>query len=489
MQMKTIYSKIMMWALLVGVVTSCSTVGDIEELEPYYQFTEGTAYSTGDKVEQALNGIHAGWRSWGSAVGGASNAWKMAGLYEAFYFKHDQMTDLDFQYDGRPWINNIGTRYDQMYKIISRSNYLIKNLKDKKEGDIPNLTEQRRIEAIGIAHISRALAHFDLLCYFGQHYDLNSEYGIAIVEEVIQGSEGPARSSVAQSYESVIKDLEYGMQNAPDEIDGNRFTRSSAKAFLARVLLFKKDYAGAAKHASEFIATYKDSGYILESVYGDVFRNGYNSKEFIFCPYAFKYSESSYAWGPSWDPVTDMFKKIVDEQVGAADDGNDVSGEGYDPRYSYAHAIDSLKNGLRCMKYPQPEDFDVPDNSNYVMRLAELYLIYAEAKTRETNAVDQTAIDMLNTISERAGYGANRHNPTTVAEMLNLVRIEKLCELWAEWGTEYHDMVRYHFHGDIDIKVLRPVVKNEWQLTYPLTKEVLFGNPNLVQNPGYPDER
>lgn len=481
--MRTIYNQILLAMLAMVLASACSMVGDIDELEPYHQLTEENTYTTADKVEQALNGVYTGWRGFGVAYGGPSYAWKMAGLYEAYYWGNDAATDLAFELDDY----YMGARYDQMYVIISRVNYLLTNIQDKTNGEILALDDARRMEIMGEARIARAMAHFDLLCYFGQHYDVNSEFGIAVVEEIL-GSEGPARNDVASTYASIIADLEFGMEHAPVSIDRQRFTSSTAKAFLARVLLFKKDYANAAKHANEFIATYKDAGYILEPVYGDIFRKGFASEENIFSPYAFRYDESSSVRGPGWDPATDMLKGIMDEQIGTVNDGDDITGLGYDPRYAYAHSIDSMKNGMRCMKYPMPYGFDLPDNSHFMMRLAELYLIYAEAKTRELNAVDQTAVDMLNVIRERAGYGSDYFPaPSNAAEMLNLVRIEKLCELWAEWGTEYHDMVRYHFNGDIDIKSIRPVVKNDWQLIYPIPGSALAGNSNLKQNPGYPE--
>lgn len=402
----------------------------------------------------------------------------MSGLYDNPQGSSNQMDVMITISD--PAVGNV---YKRMYEVIAKSNYLIKNIESKAEGDILGLTEERKLEILAEAKISRGLAHFELLRYFGQHYDLNSKYGIAVVLEPLTGSEGPSRNTVQETYNAIIADFDYGIKHAPKAINRQKFTSTTAMAFKSRVALYMQDYETASNLALKLIT---DADYKLVSDYGDIFKDGFMSEEAIFSPYSWLYDERYYVYGSNRDTPSNRFKAIADKQIGAPDDGDDLSGEGYDSRYAYANALNTLEFGIQNMKWPFNGGAGTQGNSVFVMRFAELYLIYAEAKTRETNRVDADAVAKLNDIRERAGYGSDYFDPQTKAEMLEIVRTEKLLELFGEWSQEWMDMIRYHFLGDIDIKTIRPVVKNDWQLIYPISGTTLAGNKNLEQNPSYP---
>jgi hypothetical protein len=115
-----------------------------------------------------------------------------------------------------------------------------------------------------------------------------------------------------------------------------------------------------------------------------------------------------------------------------------------------------------------------------VLRLAEQYLIRAEARAQQNNLTGSLAD--INVIRSRAGL----HPATaqTQAELLLAVEHERQVELFGEFGHRWFDLKRT---GRADA-VLAPVKGSAWQSTdvlYPIPALQVTNNPALVQNPGY----
>ncbi|SHN45673.1 RagB/SusD family nutrient uptake outer membrane protein [Chitinophaga sp. CF418] len=116
-----------------------------------------------------------------------------------------------------------------------------------------------------------------------------------------------------------------------------------------------------------------------------------------------------------------------------------------------------------------------------VLRLAEQYLIRAEARTELGNL--NGAEDDLNTIRQRAGL--DKLSGLSKESLLNAIIIERNSEFFAEWGHRWLDLKRLR---KLD-KVMIEVKPNSWKLYmqwYPVPLRDLLYNPNLVQNEGYP---
>ena len=129
-------------------------------------------------------------------------------------------------------------------------------------------------------------------------------------------------------------------------------------------------------------------------------------------------------------------------------------------------------------------DTDVP-----VIRVAEIYLNYAEAVLRGGNGGNiGTALNYINQLRTRA-YGNTSGNITQSELTLDFILDERSRELYWE-GTRRTDLIRYNkfvtgynwpFKGDVpggtsvsDIRKLFPIPLN-----------IIAINPNLTQNPGY----
>lgn len=162
------------------------------------------------------------------------------------------------------------------------------------------------------------------------------------------------------------------------------------------------------------------------------------------------------------------------------------SGSGYDPRFAYVYS-DNTKGQNDNGKFPQ--SFSNANGTQgttfYPLRLAEVYLIYAEAKARNSAAVSPDAVNRVNEVRKRAGTALSAITPTTKKELLMAIYDEKLLELAGENGEHWFDMVRYDRLGDIAIKEYKPTVNDVNKLIMPIPRTARAGNNLLVPNPGY----
>ena len=130
-----------------------------------------------------------------------------------------------------------------------------------------------------------------------------------------------------------------------------------------------------------------------------------------------------------------------------------------------------------------------PDTDFPVFRLADAYLMYAEAHLRGGGGTAATAVGYVNELLERA-YGDPSANITAGELTLDFILGERARELWWE-GHRRTDLIRYGLFtsgdyvwswkggGQVGVGV------QDFRNLYPLPASELLANPNLTQNPGY----
>jgi len=124
-----------------------------------------------------------------------------------------------------------------------------------------------------------------------------------------------------------------------------------------------------------------------------------------------------------------------------------------------------------------------------VFRLAEAYLIYAEAWRRGGGGDSATAYGYFNQLRERA-FGNTTANIAPGALTLDLILDERGRELLWE-AHRRTDLVRYGlFTGGTYVWTLKGntvagIATETFRDLYPLPASELIANPNLKQNPGY----
>jgi len=128
--------------------------------------------------------------------------------------------------------------------------------------------------------------------------------------------------------------------------------------------------------------------------------------------------------------------------------------------------------------------FDAPVTEyNTVLRLAEQYLIRAEARAQQGDTTD--AANDINIIRQRAGLANTA--AATKADLLNAILHERQVEFFTEWGHRWLDLKRT---GTVDAvmstaSAQKGGIWNTNQQLYPIHILQLQRNTSLVQNMGY----
>ena len=122
-----------------------------------------------------------------------------------------------------------------------------------------------------------------LMKYFAYFWDVNSPYGVLIrTEPASLAVNAKARMTMRDSYNQIIEDLDYAIENGPDYTNCFQASKGAAMASKANLLMIRgegDDYANAAKLAQDVI---DHGGFQMEETFTDVFTKDYSSKEKMF---------------------------------------------------------------------------------------------------------------------------------------------------------------------------------------------------------------
>lgn len=457
-------------AIALGVtMNGCDMIGNIDDIELKNVLTDENVITDSNSAETALNGVYGTWRN--NNIGWFINhmSLRTKTLQRASIIGTAGFTVNSVKIDNEMIANN----YVALYKVVNTANSVIAKMGDNAPKD---LTKERALQIEAEARFHRALAHLMILRQYGDFYNLNSKYGVVLYEKPVRSNIPSARSTVADCYKSILNDLKFTSANAPVIPEGHyRISQLTSKALQSRVLLYMKDFAGASQLAGEVINNAASCGYELESDYLDIFRKRFLSSEVLFAPYTKYPTELSmmlinnFAAGTSLNKVSN---ELVPEEM--------------DPRYNMAYSSDMVamegNYTTNTNKYMNPT-FNTGDHQNtyFFMRLAEVYMIKAEADAR-TDLFDDARAS-LKVICDRAGYAPDYVNEIADADLKITILKHKWVELSMENNEEWFDLVRYRTWDNMAIAPT--YVASDTHLTLPIPKNALAGNNLLEQNPSY----
>jgi hypothetical protein len=346
----------------------------------------------------------------------------------------------------------VGGTWAAIYDGINVANNVI-----VKVPGMYDMTDSEKNQALGELYFLRALNHFNLVNYFGA-IPIKNEPTVGV------GELDAGRDPVELVYAQIIDDLKFAEQHLV--ISASTKIRASgyaATALLARVYLYHGDYDLAWGKANDVIT---EGGYTLLENFADVFLND-GSAETIF---EIDFIETDrnriaeYNFPKTLNgrrevaPTSDILSTFE-----AGDERSAVS-IAYDGVNAYANKYNDLSKGA--------------DNV-IVLRLAEMFLIRAEAEVNTTNPDLGLVKADIDTLRSRANLNPIIEN--TVDDLKMAIERERRTEFVFE-GIRWLDLVRTERAMDII-----PTVTDINKTLYPIPLSEIQTNksPEMTQNPGY----
>jgi hypothetical protein len=383
-----------------------------------------------------------------------------AGLAADEIYNTSPSTDLDpFYGNAIPPTNTTGlsTRlWNAGYKIVYHANSIIERLQAS------TLSSSFTAPMIAEAGLIRALMYDYLSSLFGDvPLVLSTDFRVnAIMPRT-------AKNAVLQQMTADLEEAYNILPAAYPTANRARPNKFTAAALLSRIYLYQGDWTRAQTMASAVIGS---GTYSLVANLNNVFLLA--SNEIIW---QLPKDAGNTTEGSNLIPSSATVKPVY------ALNSYLLSGfEAGDQR-----KINWLKtNTVSTVPYLYPNKYKsrvaTPITEGYVVvRLAEIYLIRAEARLH-LNDLTGAAAD-LNAIRNRAGL-ANT-TATTVAALTLAIEQERKIELFAEWAHRWIDVNRT---GRAD--AIFGAEKSGWQTTdglFPIPQTEILKNPFLFQNPGY----
>ncbi len=155
--------------------------------------------------------------------------------------------------------------------------------------------------------------------------------------------------------------------------------------------------------------------------------------------------------------------------------------------FNHGYAIEKFRN-VDVNGNPGSDPNNFPDTDFPMFRLADVYLMYAEAYLRGGGGTGSVAVNYINEIRTRA-YGDSSGNITEADLTLDFILSERSRELYWE-AHRRTDLIRFNQFSSQGIWPWKGNVPNgttteSFRDIMPIPASDLGVNPNLEQNPGY----
>ena len=532
-------------AALIGL-SSCS---DFLEQKNSYQASEDGFFTTDESIRQATAPLYNYvWNDFNGkfyySVGdGRSN--NLTARWSDYIYPYTNFTETSLS----PGLEDA---WGSFYSVVAQSNYVIADIEEKATEGV---SEAAKIQGIAEARFMRGLAYW----YIGSVWNKGIIY--TNTKEQINHSVVPANRGV-DVIEFAIRDLEYAAKNlSRTQSDPGRVTCYSAYGILSRLYLTMAGLTTDGIYDGTNIATDFNRGtrneyyldlaakaalkciegpYSLMPEYGDLFTidKWNNNSESVFQLQWLQGATSSIGWGCnnsisaffSWstmvgetnwgnatyasydmvrfyDPKDRKRRHATIATVGEYYPNLNVQGGGYiynETETGYDNKCNVVKHVIGTIKDNGISYQQSSGVNTYMMRLAEVYLNYAEAVLGNNESTrDAEALRYYNMIRRRAGMEEKR------ALTYDDIHYERRVEFAYE-GLYWYDLLRRSYYRQQEVvNYLNSQDRNagyEWDetelcqyaktsdgtgvstatayhLTLPLSDVDLARNPMLTQDP------
>jgi hypothetical protein len=363
-------------------------------------------------------------------------------------------------------VSNINSMWVDLYAGIYRFNSLLAGVETSTA-----LSDSLKIQMTANAKFMRGLCYFYLV-------NLYKDVPLILTTDVSQTALAP-KDSASKIYTQIITDLTQARDVLPDNyssVSGTRtvITKWAASALLARVYLYTGQWSLAEQEATKVIDG-SGSLFVMKNTdaIGDIFVRANSEAILQFGSYisavtGYTYEGLSFASTyTQYSLRTDLINSFASNDVRRTKWVRDTTYLGTLNYQPYKFKVTTSANGAGRMEAPT------------VLRLAEQYLIRAEAKVQLQRAVEGR--DDMNVVRVRAGVDAS--TSTDAAAIALEIEEENRHEFFCENCHRWFDLRRTG-----RINAVLGALKPTWQARaayFPLPQTAINANPNLIQNPDY----
>lgn len=472
----TFHKSLLLIAFTVITAVSCTKLVEVDP--PITSPSSGTAYTSDALAASVLTGLYMKMAP-NSYAQGNQGITLFAGLSADELQAYNQSGASFLNAYRNQLSTTFTTFWQQLYNSIYNANAALEGIAHSPGG----MSDSVKKQLTGEAKFMRAFLHYYVINLYGDAPFLDTtDY---LINATVK------RTPKEQVYELIVADLKdaqnllkgfYVTPTGASTTERFRPNKWTATALLARVYLYQGKWANAEAEATKLIEN--TTMHKLVPVLNDIFQR--NSTEAIWQIQPL--TKQNYTMDgllfvrkspPSAGFPADLHPEfLADFETGDQRKLNWVDSFTFNTvKYFYPSkykvktvaAADTGKPASECLT---------------VFRLAEQYLIRAEARAQQNNTAGAAAD--LDVIRARAGL-----TPTTANDQVSLldaIMHERRFELFTEWGHRWFDLKRT---GRIDavMSVFTPLKGGgEWNSSkalFPIPASEIQLNPNLAQNPGY----
>ena len=362
-----------------------------------------------------------------------------------------------------PSTSNLNLLWSQPYANIGQANSIIEGVQSS------SLSAAVKAQLMSEAKFVRAF------CYF---YLVNTFNKVPLVKDtdVFKNNTLP-QSTKQEVYDFITQDLTEAIVGLSDAYQGTervRPNKKAAQALLARVYLYSQKWELAEATASLVIA---DNRYKIPADLNTVFLR--TSEEAIW---QLQTVNTSTAGVNTWEGFSIVPTSTTVNPLYRVYQTTLDAFESTDKR-KLIWTTQQTFNGVPY-RYPSKYRYRTATpvvEYNTVLRLAEQYLIRAEARANQNNPAKLVqAIEDLNVIRDRADI-PDLSTALPKADVLLAIEKERHLELLGEWGHRWFDLVRTNRAVPV-LSVTKANGFNASDQLIPISEAIMNTNPNLKPN-------
>ena len=359
---------------------------------------------------------------------------------------------------------NVANFWSNCYQLIKNANNAISGLEAST-----TLTPSVKDQLLGEAKFFRAYAYFYLANLYGD-VPLQLRDDLHAFEEAAL-----SRMPVQQVYDQIIADLKDAESKMATTYDATasprgRANKAAASALLARVFLYQKDYQNAESYATKVLQS-SDYGMPTPD------KSFINSSNEVILQLGTQTGVTTFGSNYITAATSTPGYTLPDAVYNSFETAPNI-----DLRKTNWTSPKTVSNKIYYAITKYKVASGTGSEYHIVLRLAEQYLIRAEARARLGKITEaRTDVDAVRNRAGLAGLSTNLNQ----TQLLTAIETERLHEFFGELGHRWLDLKRTERAST----VLSPI-KSNWQPTdvlFPIPQAQILINKNLTQNPGYED--